>query len=776
MLTDKGESPLILVVEDDENHAALIRRSFENLTEVYRLRFASTLLEAYKIIDLQLPNLIVADYRLPDGEGSELMLKVNGECPVVLMTSQGSELVAVEAMKSGAQDYIVKSPAAFIHFPETVKYALKSWSLIRSRRLADEAIRRGKREWEQTFDAVPDMIAIIDINHTIVRVNRAMARRCGLNPEHLIGRSCHELVHCSETPPTFCPHIKMLQDGLVHVEEAEIKELGGFFDISVSPLYDSEGRVNASVHVVRDITERKKIEIELKNSALRLNTIFEASSAGILSATPDWKPAFFNKRITDMFGYTAEELKSLSYFQILHPDCYAAAAANMHELDSGQKETVTTERLYMRKDGSTFWGFLSGRSMIDDGGKLLGFLGTITDITERKLADEKRQEMERQFQQTQKLESIGVLAGGIAHDFNNILTIILGHCFMVKKEIDSGLTDKSHIEKIESAAIRAADLCRQMLAYAGRNTLVQSQVNLWQLIDEMVKMLTSAIKKNVSFELDLARDIPEINGDNSQIQQVVMNMIINGAEAIGDANGTIRVALNRAAVQPAEGETDFFGGAIPPGQYACLEVTDSGCGMDGEIQKRIFEPFYTTKFTGRGLGMSATLGIIKSHGGALKLSSTPGIGTCFKIYFPLQNAAVPAEPLLLDHAPSVKGASGTILLVDDEDAIRLVGSALLSAMGFSVLVAANGRDALEIFNTPEIRFDLVLLDLIMPVMGGLETYRKLRKLAPSLPIVICSGYGEENIREEMERDQYTAFIQKPYKPAELIEIFNRIME
>jgi len=775
MLNNNPDVPLILIVEDDDNHAELIQRAFAGAADRYRLMFVRTLKEAFAVIEQHAPNLILSDYRLPDGDGSDLMLRANGICPVVLMTSQGNEQVAVEAMKSGAQDYIVKSSESFAHLPETAKYALKTWSLIQSRKLSDEAVRRGKREWEQTFDAVPDLIAIVDLTHTIVRVNHAMAVRCGKTPDELIGCKCHYLVHCSHSPASFCPHTQMLQDGLMHSVEAEINEMGGFFDISVSPLYDSDGHIAASVHVVRDITARKNIENELKSSVLRLNSIFEASNAGIISGTSAWKPDFFNTRILEMFGYTFEELKELSYFQLLHPSSHAEAAVNMLDLEDKRKSSITSERLFVRKDGSTFWGFLSGRSMVDENGNLQGYMASITDITDRKREEEKRYEMERQFQQTQKLESIGVLAGGIAHDFNNILTIILGHCFIAKEDLDAGIVDKTHIQQIEGAANRAADLCRQMLAYAGRNQLVQTHVNLWFLIDELVKMLRSAIKKNISIELDLKRDVPEISGDNSQIQQIVMNLIINAAEAIDDSNGTISVGLRKAAFRAEDGETDFFGQLIKPGDYACIDVTDTGCGMDEEIQKRIFEPFFTTKFTGRGLGMSAILGIIKSHEGALKLSSTPAVGTKFSIYFPLERAIVTADAILPGSEPVIKKNSSTILLVDDEEALRSIGSALLKSMGYSVVTAQNGSEALELFSQPGCAIDLILLDLIMPVMGGREMYHEVRKSAPTLPVVICSGYGDEVLRETIDNDAYAEYVQKPFKPDVLRSIFNKLI-
>ena len=393
----------------------------------------------------------------------------------------------------------------------------------------------------------------------------------------------------------------------------------------------------------------------------------------------------------------------------------------------------------------------------------------------RKKAEEEKIALEQQFQQTQRLESLGVLAGGIAHDFNNILTIILGHCYMAKEDYDSGITDKEHFQKIEAAGNRAADLCRQMLTYAGKSPMLQTQVNLWLLVDEIVKMLSSAIKKNVTFKLNLKRDVPEITGDTAQIQQIVMNLIINAAEAIGDKEGTINIFLTKTTILEGQADTDFMGNVISAGRYACLVVSDTGCGIDEETQKRIFEPFFTTKFTGRGLGMSAILGIIKSHGGALQLASRPGVGTTFTVYFYLS-----AVPKIAETAPQssflhLEKAKGTILLVDDEESLRIIGSSLLNAMGFSTIIAANGLEALELYRLRSDDIDLIMLDLIMPKMGGIEAYHELRKIAPDVPIIICSGYGAESVEEVINNDIYARFMIKPYKPEEIRNVMLEMM-
>ena len=629
--------PLILFVEDDELHISAMQRSFKNTGKEYRLSFVGTLNDARTALALQIPDLIITDYKLPDGDGTELLLAARGLCPVILMTSHGSEQFAVNAMKSGAQDYIVKSASAFETMPLTVKHALTTWGLVAARTKAEETVRHAKKDWEQTFDAVPDMISIIDASHTIIRVNKAMAELCGVTQEELIGRRCHEVMHGTIDPHSDCPHARMMQDGLGHSVCIEEKRWDRVLDVTVSPLCDETGQIRACVHVARDITERKR-------------------------------------------------------------------------------------------------------------------------------AEEEKAAYEAQFQQTQKLESLGVLAGGIAHDFNNILTIILGHCYIIAGNLDPETDQKTRVKEIEKAAQRAADLCHQMLTYVGNNSLAQTRINLWLMVDENVKMLTSAIKKNVVIERDLKYAVPEISGDNAQIQQVIMNLIINAAEAIGDKNGTIKITLKKTIIPDDHTDVDFLGNPILPGSYACLEVTDSGSGMDAETQKRIFEPFFTTKFTGRGLGLSAVLGIIKSHEGALQLSSTPEAGTTFKVYFPAYGRTDIVETA---KTVPVTRARGTVLLVEDEESIRIIGSALLKAIGFSVMTATNGREALEICRVQGSRIDLVLLDVLMPVMGGFETYRILRETDPEIPIVICSGYSAEEIQEGINDDEHASVIQKPYSPDEL---------
>jgi PAS domain S-box-containing protein len=513
----------------------------------------------------------------------------------------------------------------------------------------------------------------------------------------------------------------------------------------------------------RSLLMQRSEELQAVSESYR--RLFTDNHAMMLQIDPD------NGTIVDanaaalaFYGYTREQLLLMNISQInILPAPDVARYMNSVTLEQGQH----FEFRHRRSDGSIRDVDVSSSKIKFGQREILHSI--LFDITERKQAAEERQRLEQQFQHAQKLESLGVLAGGVAHDFNNILTVIIGHCFLARENLIPEEDYKATFQKVEAAALRAADLCRQMLAYAGKSPLVQARVNLWLLVDEVVKMLHAALKSNVTIELDLGKDIPEIIGDSSQIQQIIMNLFINAAEAIGDAAGTIRVALTRTIVAPDQMETDSFGTAIPPGMYSTLEVADNGCGMDDETQKRIFEPFFTTKCTGRGLGMSAICGIIKSHQGVMSLVSTVGVGTTFTVSFPVNAASVETAPATSDTSAFApfEMSGNTVLLVDDEETLRNMGEALLGVLGFSTMTAANGCEALAVYQERSSEIDVVLLDMVMPVMDGIEAYHQLRMIAPDLPIIICSGYDAQAVEEIIKGDPCAGFAHKPYKPEAL---------
>jgi PAS domain S-box-containing protein len=432
------------------------------------------------------------------------------------------------------------------------------------------------------------------------------------------------------------------------------------------------------------------------------------------------------------------------------------------------EDHASTQHVYLMPSGEKRYTEIFTSPIKDEHGNIVQVVHIQRDITERKRAEEEKLVLEQQFQQSQKLESLGVLAGGIAHDFNNILSVIVGNCYLAKMDSDNS---RDFIPKIEQASERAAELCRQMLAYAGKTQIVQFQVNILSLVDEMVRMLKASLPKNVVIKLSSFTDVPTVKADTSQISQIVMNFIINASEAIGEAQGEIIVSLEKTVIANGQSEKDYQGKEIRPGDYVCLAVTDNGCGMNNETKRRIFEPFYTTKFTGRGLGMSAVLGIVTAHEGALQIYTQLGQGTTFKVFLPVQSeVSSEGNPQLQTTNLEPCQCSGTILLVEDEEEVRLIAKTILEKMGFSVIEAENGLEALELYNQNATKINLVLTDLGMPIMDGYEMFRELKKINSELPIVISSGFGDAVVTSKIARKDIAGLISKPYNHSRLRDV------
>jgi PAS domain S-box-containing protein len=520
-------------------------------------------------------------------------------------------------------------------------------------------------------------------------------------------------------------------------------------------------------------------QLMLQKSEEKYRGLFDNSRDALITLEPpSWKFGTCNHAALELFRVNDEKLfisnGPSDFSPELQPDGRPSIEKSSEMMEIAQRDGYHLfEWAHRRISGEVFPAevFLA---RVEDGERVV-LLATVRDITERKQAETENRRLEQQFQHAQKLESLGVLAGGIAHDFNNILLVILGHCYLASENSGPEYDYKATFHKIETAGNRAADLCRQMLAYAGKSPMVQTRIDLKQVVDEVVTMLKAAIMKTVEIEMNLQFSVPDIKGDVSQIQQVIMNLIINAAEAIGDGKGSIKVALTTDFLEADGADRDTFGTPITHGSYTCLEVTDTGCGMDEETQKRIFEPFYTTKSTGRGLGMSAIGGIIKSHGGILQLNSAPGTGTTFKVYFPVTDSSEVTGSGTKVEADFVN-KGGKVLLVEDEEALRTMGVVLLETLGFSALSACDGREALEVYRGQADEINLILLDLVMPEMGGIEAYRELRATNPEVPIIFCSGYSIESVSEIIENDPNACFTHKPYKPSELRDTILRMLK
>ena len=537
--------------------------------------------------------------------------------------------------------------------------------------------------------------------------------------------------------------------------------------------YDS-GKIVKIFGTIQDITGQKQAEAELIATTVDLRESQRIAHVGSWRLNIASNQVVWSEELYGMYGFdpTLPPPPYTEHQKLFTPESWERlSAALQNTRNTGIPYAIELETL--RLDGSSGWMWVRGMRVVDENGTTIGLRGMAQDITERKQAEKEKQTLEQQFQQSQKLESLGVLAGGIAHDFNNILAIIVGYCGMTKMDYKSV---EKNIPEIEKAAERAAALCRQMLAYAGKATLTESQVNVRTLVDEMVFMLKTTIQHNVVIKPDLDTDIPFIMGDASQLRQVVMNLIINAAEAIGDAEGEIDVKLAKAEIKPEQLEKDHLGMIIPAGRYICFEVTDNGCGMDDDTRRKIFEPFYTTKFTGRGLGLSAVLGIIKAHNGAWQMESRLGHGTTFRVYLPVQPGISETEEAQPITALTEWQGSGTILLAEDEEQVKSIAIILLQELGFTVIDAANGKEALELYQQNAADITLVVTDMGMPVMNGYELFHKLKQLDPQLPIIISSGFGEGDISSKIPSEEIAGLINKPYRFEHLREVLRGIVE
>ncbi|MDD2273819.1 MAG: PAS domain S-box protein [Desulfuromonadaceae bacterium] len=590
----------------------------------------------------------------------------------------------------------------------------------------------------------------------------------------LAGKTAEELRGCTMDeifPPEFAG--KITADDISVVNEGKVIQLeedlnGNSYSTIKFPII-REGKSSLLAGFTINITDRKQAEEAMRRNESYYRSIFDNSLVGVAVSDENYVFTDVNDAYCRLLGYAKEELIGIKRISdVSHPEDAEKSVEMIRKLQNKELTEYTLEKRYVSKSGKTIPVMLFVKGNYSQDGRFEGSTGSVLDLSEHLLAEREKHDLEQQLLQAQKLESLGVLAGGIAHDFNNILAVIIGRCALAKMNYSNA--DK-HIPDIEKAAERAADLCRQMLAYAGKTDFIVKDINLGILVDDMVTMLRATINQNVKINLSLPATIPVITGDESQIRQIVTNLIINSSEAIGEVQGNVFVSVAKEYISAESAEKDCQGNGIAPGWYVLLEVSDDGCGMDAETKNRIFEPFFTTKFTGRGLGMSAVLGIIKAHQGALQLESAKGLGTTFKVYLPIQNnGQSEVLPFLQSAEPEPWRSSGTILLVEDEEQVASVAQAMLEELGFSVMVASNGVEALQQYQDNVSAIALVITDIGMPIMDGYELFSRLKTLNPKVPIIISSGFGDSVITSRIPTEEIAGLISKPYNFIQLCEV------
>jgi PAS domain S-box-containing protein len=532
----------------------------------------------------------------------------------------------------------------------------------------------------------------------------------------------------------------------------------------------------------RDISRLREAQEALRRSQERYLKLLESSDDVILQLTREGEVVYANHACQKVFGKSPSDfLEEGSALQrLVHPDAherYARFWANYQVSESFPQESEPFP--WLLEDGRIVYTENRFNNLYDPDGRVESVLAICRDVTGRVKLEQERRELEAQITQTQKLESMSVLAGGIAHDFNNLLTGILGNAGLVIGELEGDSAAMEHALHIQTAALRASELTKQMLAYAGKGTFVVQPLNLSAVVREMTGLLKTVISRNARLSLDLALELPFVQADATQLRQVVMNLITNASDALEGREGTIRLTtgvmrLGREVLAPM-----LFGNLLEPDEYVVLEVEDTGCGIDAETRKRMFDPFFTRKPTGlvggRGLGLAAVLGIVRNHRGAIHVRSTIGEGTTFQIVLPKSSFNESQSPLPVPRKIARQfDRDGLVLVVDDEEIVRRVAKGALTKAGYEVLQAADGLEALEQVEQRGDQITAVLLDLRMPRMDGRTCYGRIRALHPDMPIILMSGYTEEEVSEALGKTTPTIFVEKPFSPTDLLEAIDRV--
>jgi two-component system cell cycle sensor histidine kinase/response regulator CckA len=543
----------------------------------------------------------------------------------------------------------------------------------------------------------------------------------------------------------------------------------------------------ANAALQQEILERRRAESEVRDLAATLEARVQERTAELASANEQlvekaaivqhshdaifswsfdgainsWNPA-----AERVFGYPETEIVGRN-IALLVPDERRLELGHLLDRIRAGEASESFETARIRKDGTTIDVHLTVSPLKDGGGQIRGASVIARDITEQKRAEE-------QLRRVQKLESLGLIAGGVAHDFNNLLVGILGNASLALDSLPPSHPNHGLLDNVVRASERAAHLTQQLLAYAGKGRFVSQKVDLSQLVREISSLIQTSIPKTVQLRMELENNLPVVEGDPGQLQQVIMNLVINGAEAVGEQTGAVLVTSAVQKVDEAYIRQNFEGESLGVGTYVTLEIHDSGCGMSDAVRARIFDPFFTTKFTGRGLGLSAVLGIVRSHKGAIRVYSEPGKGSTFKILLPAAEGR-PQAAQLAGLQEELRG-TGLILVIDDEEVVRTTAQAALERYGYSVVTAEDGQRGVDLFRERADEVTAVLLDMTMPVMGGEEAFRLIRLMRPNARVIVSSGYNEVEAIRRFTAKGIAAFIQKPYAAARLARIVRQAIQ
>jgi len=618
---------------------------------------------------------------------------------------------------------------------------------------AEAELRRARREWEGIFQAIGQPAMILDPEHGVVTANRAVVRLTGMSAEDLRGKKCYEVFHHTGEAPRGCPFEKMLSSGRLETVEMEMEALGRVFLVSCTPMVDDRGNLERVIHIATDVTEQRQAA-----EALRMTqSAVDRTSVAVFWIEPHARFLYVNDAACRSLGYSRDELLAMTVHDI-DPD-FPREVWAAHWEDLRRAGSMTFESRHRRKDGRTFPVEITINYLKFDGRECN--FAFAQDISERR-------HLQQQLLYAQKLDSISTLAAGVAHNFNNILTAILGNVELARR----GTGRTGNLERAMEAVDRGAQLTKQLLSFSRRECGAKTAVSVAKLLDSVSQTLGAVLDSNIQVTCRVSDDAAHALANFAEIEQVLMNICLNAQEAM-PKGGVLGIHANTVNLPP---EYCRAHESMVPGEHIRISVRDTGTGMDEETLARIFDPFFTTKGPdrGTGLGLSSAYQAVARHGGAIEVASEVGRGTTFTVYLPATEK--PEGDVARAEAAEPVGGNETVLVVDDDEMVLSMLEESLVLLGYTVLTAGNGKDAVDIYRQGRDRIDLVLLDYMMPGMDGEDAYGELRKINADVRVLVISGYDEESKVKPLLEAGVDGFIQKPVDLCKLSRAVRNVLD
>ena len=762
----------LLFVDDDAADLELCLNGLKKSGLDFQATTASTREDFDRALREKAFDIVVCDYRMKDWTGLDALAIVNRVCPsvpVILLSGTLGEELAVDCIKLGVTDYVLKNQLA--RLPVALRRAREERSLREAERKAVQALRESEERYRTLVENAPEAIVVLDVDqHKFIDCNDNALRLFRLTRSELLQSGPADLSIAiqpdgRESDQSYAAQIsRALDGGTPCFEWIHCNSQGDEIPCEIHLV----GLPSPARRLVRgsilDITERKRAETALRESEARYRGLVDNAAYGIYWVTREGKLLYVNPALVQILGYdSAQDLMDVPNTRLFYVNPFERDALLDEYMRDGRLDSTIE---WKRKEGKVITVRVNARWTRVPGQRDQCFEVMVEDVTDR-IA------LEKQLLEAQKFEAIGQLAGGIAHDFNNMIGAIVGWADLGSDETEAGSRLRRHFEKVRQQAERAAALTRQLLAFARRQILEPRDIDLNQSVVETVSLLEKVIGSNIEIQANLASDLAVVRADPTQVEQIIMNLCINARDAMPDGGSLVIDTCN----VDFDAQSCLKKPLAHPGTYALLSVTDTGTGIEAATLSRIFEPFFTTKKLGKGtgLGLATVYGIARQHGGFVEVESELNKGSTFRTYLPMSASAMisPAQP---EDRRVVRGGAETILVAEDHDGLREIALEVLTNLGYRVLVAADGEQALREFRAHCNRIDLALLDVMLPKVSGPEIYERISAEMPDLSVIFATGYSADSSLLRQVEERGLPVIQKPYTPRDLARKVREVLD